>query len=63
MPEWSLGTSTCEAEQVDEWLDDPRAWPRQPREGFQHLLGFLLRRHRVRGPRSLALEHGVDPLT
>lgn len=53
-------------QQVEEWLDAPRAWVAQPTGGYAAVLGALLRRHEVRGPlvsdaqlAALAIDHGV----
>lgn len=53
-------------QQVEEWLDAPRAWVPQPTSHYRHVLGALIRTCRVRGPlvpdaqlAALAIDHGV----
>lgn len=53
-------------EQIEEWLDAPRAWVPQPTSQYRRVLGELVRTHRVRGPlvpdaqlAALAIDHGV----
>lgn len=53
-------------EQVEEWLDAPRAWVPQPTPRYREVLGRLVRQHRVTGPlfsdaalAALAIDHGV----
>ncbi len=53
-------------EQVDDWLDAPRAWLPQPTPRFRRILGRLMRNHQARGPlitdamlAALAIDHGV----
>lgn len=53
-------------EQVDDWLEAPRAWLPQPTPRFRQILGGLVRSHQVRGPlvtdamlAALAIDHGV----
>jgi len=53
-------------EQVDAWLDAPRAWVPQPTPEYRRVLGRLVRTYDVRGPlvtdaqlAALAIDHGV----
>lgn len=53
-------------QQVEEWLDAPRAWVPAPTPQYRTVLGTLTRRHQVRGPlvtdaqlAALAVDHGV----
>lgn len=53
-------------DQVEEWLDAPRAWVPQPTDRYREILGRLVRDHRVSGPlfsdaqlAALAIDHGV----
>ena len=51
-------------QQVEEWLDAPRAWVSQPSTRFREILGRLVRDHQVTGPlftdaqlAALAIDH------
>lgn len=53
-------------QQIEEWLDAPRAWVPQPTRRFRDILGRLVRDHHVVGPlvtdaqlAALAIDHGV----
>jgi len=53
-------------QQVEEWLDAPRAWVPEPTSRYREVLGRLVRTHRVRGAlvtdaqlAALAIDHGV----
>lgn len=53
-------------EQVEEWLDAPRAWVPSPTPRFRDVLGRLMRTHHLRGAlvtdaqlAALAIDHGV----
>lgn len=53
-------------QQVEEWLDAPRAWLTQPTSHYRYVFTELVRRHNVRGPlvpdaqlAALAIDHGV----
>lgn len=53
-------------QQVEEWLDAPRAWLAQPTPRYRHVLGRLLTAHQLHGPvitdvqlAALAIDHGV----
>ena len=53
--------------QVEEWLDAPRAWVPLPTSRYRHVLGGLIRTHRVQGAlvtdaqlAALAIDHGVE---
>lgn len=53
-------------QQIEEWLDAPRAWIPQPSDRFSDILGRLVREHQVTGPlvtdaqlAALAIDHGV----
>lgn len=53
-------------QQVEEWLDAPRAWIVQPSRRFREVLGRLVHDHQARGPlvtdvqlAALAVDHGV----
>lgn len=57
-------------QQVEEWLDAPRAWLPQPTAQYRHVLGRLVRTYQVRGPlvtdaqlAALAIDHGVELLS
>jgi predicted nucleic acid-binding protein len=54
------------AQQVDEWLDAPRAWSPEPTAQYREVFTSLVRSHDVRGPlvsgaqlAALAVDHGV----
>jgi toxin-antitoxin system PIN domain toxin len=54
------------ADQVDEWLDAPRAWLAEPTIHFREVFAALVAAHQVRGPlvtdaqlAALAIDHGV----
>lgn len=53
-------------QQIEEWLDAPRAWIPEPTARYRQVLGGLVRTHRARGPlvtdaqlAALAIDHGV----
>lgn len=53
-------------QQVDEWLDAPRAWIPEPTAQYRQVFTSLIRSHDVRGPlitdaqlAALAIDHGV----
>lgn len=53
-------------QQVDDWLDAPRAWIPEPTAQYRDVLMSLVRTHDVRGPlvtdaqlAALAIDHGV----
>jgi len=53
-------------QQIEEWLDAPRAWVPQPTPKYREVLGRLVSAHQVRGPlmtdaqlAALAIDHGV----
>lgn len=53
-------------QQVEDWLDAPRAWVPQPTARFREILGRLVRDHQIRGAlvtdaqlAALAVDHGV----
>jgi toxin-antitoxin system PIN domain toxin len=53
-------------QQVEEWLDAPRAWIPRPTSQYRHVLGRLVHTHQVRGAlvtdaqlAALAVDHGV----
>lgn len=54
-------------QQVEEWLDAPRAWLPEPSPHFRGVLGALVRTHQIRGAlvtdaalAALAIDHGVS---
>lgn len=54
------------AQQVEEWLDAPRAWLAEPTAHFRRVFTDIVRTHAVRGPlvtdaqlAALAVDHGV----
>lgn len=53
-------------DQVDEWLDAPRAWIAEPSAHYREVFTSLVRAHDIRGPlvtdaqlAALAIDHGV----
>lgn len=53
-------------QQVEEWLDAPRAWVPHPTPEYRRVLGRLIAAHDVRGPlisdaqlAAVAIDHGV----
>lgn len=54
-------------QQVEEWLDAPRAWVPRPTARYRQVLGRLIRDHQVSGAlvtdaqlAALAIDHGVE---
>lgn len=54
-------------QQVEQWLEAPRAWIAQPTGAYRAVLGTLLLHHQIRGPlvsdaqlAALAIDHGVE---
>ncbi len=53
-------------QQIEDWLDAPRAWVPEPTGRYGRILGRLVRDHQVQGPlvtdaqlAALAIDHGV----
>jgi toxin-antitoxin system PIN domain toxin len=53
-------------QQIEEWLNAPRAWVPEPTSRYRTVLGRLVGDHQVRGPlitdaqlAALAIDHGV----
>lgn len=54
-------------QQVEDWLEAPRAWVPEPTRRYREVLGRLVTRHQVTGPlvtdaqlAALAIDHGVE---